>query len=116
MTTNTKTIDLSVFPKVKEQVEVAGIQNRQEYIIWNKLTKEETASALVELSLLCKASLSTSFSGRKRARLALNFYKRTVGAKVHPFAAAQAREDLGLSSVRMQELINMQMQQLSLES
>lgn len=114
MTTNAKMIDISVYPKVQERVAVAGIHNRQEYIIWNKLTKEETALALAELSILCKASLSNSFYGRKRARLALNFYKGTVGTKVHPFAADQAREDLGISSDRMQELIKLQMQQFSL--
>ncbi|WP_240416703.1 hypothetical protein [Paenibacillus periandrae] len=109
------TIDISIFPKVNEQVQIAGIQNRQDHIIWTKLSKAETACALAELSQLCRASLSTSFTARKRAKQSLNYYKTTVGAKIHPFAAAQAREDLGLSRERMEELLKKQFTQLSTE-
>ncbi|GAA0848089.1 hypothetical protein ABER99_21680 [Paenibacillus glucanolyticus] len=111
-----KAIDLSPYPQIQDKVKIAGIEDRQEYIIWNKLSKEETATAIAELSLLCRASISMSMPARKKAKQALNFYKTTVGSKIHPFAAAQAREELGLSSSRMQELLQQQFVQLCIES
>ncbi|CCC86222.1 hypothetical protein [Paenibacillus polymyxa] len=106
------TIDLSKFPKVAELVLQSGIQDRQNYIIWTKLSRTETASALAELSLFCRASVSSSISARKRVKFTLNYYKKTIGKKIHPFANSQALEDLGLSQKRMQELVHLQLEQL----
>ncbi|KJD42476.1 hypothetical protein [Paenibacillus terrae] len=106
------TIDLSKFPKIAEQVLQSGVQDRQNHIIWTKLSRTETALALAELSLFCRASVSSNITARKRAKFALNYYRTTVGKKIHPFAVSQALEDLGLSKKRMQELVNKQLEQL----
>ncbi|WP_025720431.1 hypothetical protein [Paenibacillus sp. 1-18] len=110
------TINLLEFPKIDELVHQAGIQDSQEHIIWTKLSRTETASALAELSLFCRASVNSSISGRKRAKYALHHYKMTVGKEIHPFVATQALEDLGLTKQRMNELVNLQLAQLSTEN
>lgn len=98
-------IDISIYPKVEEKVRIAGLNEKKDYIIWLKMNKSEAALALAELSYMCNASTSSNLLARRMAKHSAGYLKSTIGSKVHPFAAEQAKYELGIDKERFEELM-----------
>lgn len=99
-------IDITQYPMIEEMVKECGMENDLHQIEWHRLSNTDAAVALVEMSMMCQASLSNNLNLRKRSKIAANYYHTAVGNSVHLMASAQAKADLGITEYRLSQLFS----------
>lgn len=87
-------INFSQYAEIEKLLRQSNLEHKKEHIRWTTMSREEAATILAEMHLMCQAGLTNNLELRKRSKNAANFYYGYVNNKTHGFVTEQAIKDM----------------------